>query len=159
MYKLKCPACGGNLKLTIGYDGCDWDSVKGEGSGFGYEITLDCFDCPRLYAIGRLKNEFHFSENIQTRRPYGVDPDIDDKAIRKLTEGVLIWDASQERPDIKYADGSCHGGLHSGDNLLVHTREGYPLESCIEYTAETGTWYIPDIPGWEDIFNLAVKKI
>ena len=70
MDKLKCPRCGGNLELSTSFDGCDWDSVKGEGSGFDYEIAL-VSDCGRVYPIGRLKDEFAFCENIESRRPYG----------------------------------------------------------------------------------------
>jgi len=68
--KLKCVACGGILDLQTSFDGCDWESVKGESSGFNYEIELIC-DCGRVYPIGRLKNEFDFCENIESRRPYG----------------------------------------------------------------------------------------
>jgi len=70
--KLKCTDCGGDLKLTVGFDGCDWNSVKGEGSGFGFAIHLDCANCPRCYPIGRLKDEFAFCEYIEKLRPYGV---------------------------------------------------------------------------------------
>jgi len=68
--KLKCTDCGGNLELHVAFDGCDWDSVKGAGSGFKFEIILSCVNCPRIYPIGRLKNEFDFSENIEVIRPY-----------------------------------------------------------------------------------------
>lgn len=72
--KLKCTDCGGNLDLQVAYDGCDWDSAKGEGSGFNYEIALACDDCGRIYPIERLKEEFAFCENIEKRRPYGKEP-------------------------------------------------------------------------------------
>lgn len=69
--KLKCTACGKDLELHVSFDGCDWDSVKGEGSEFCFEISLGCTDCGRIYSIGRLKDEFEFCENIKKRRPYG----------------------------------------------------------------------------------------
>lgn len=66
MQKLKCPECNSNLKLQIGYTGCDWETVKGEGSGYGFELSLLCTneDCRRIFTIGHLKNEFDFSEVI-----------------------------------------------------------------------------------------------
>jgi GNAT superfamily N-acetyltransferase len=70
MNKLKCADCGGNLELQIGFDGCDWDSVKGDGSGFEHEIRLVC-DCGRYYPIGRVKKYSDFCENIESRRAYG----------------------------------------------------------------------------------------
>ena len=70
-FKLKCPDCNAVLNLSVGFDGCDWDSVKGEGSGFNYEITLECPECGRLYPVGRLKREADFCENTEARRPYG----------------------------------------------------------------------------------------
>lgn len=69
--QLKCADCGGSLVLRVVFDGCDWFSVKGEGSRFDYEIELYCDECGRVYPIGRLKNEFAFCENVEQRRPYG----------------------------------------------------------------------------------------
>jgi len=69
--KLKCARCGSDLNLSVPFDGCDWDSVKGEGSGFDYNISLDCSACGRTYAIGRLKSRFDFCENVEEARPYG----------------------------------------------------------------------------------------
>ena len=68
--KLKCANCGENLELDVSFDGCDWDSVKGKGSGYDYEIQLYC-ECGRVYPIGRINNEFAFCENVESRRPYG----------------------------------------------------------------------------------------
>ena len=42
MLKLKCPHCGSYLGLETMYDGCDWQSAAGAGSGFGYVIALTC---------------------------------------------------------------------------------------------------------------------
>ncbi|MDR1631233.1 MAG: Trm112 family protein [Oscillospiraceae bacterium] len=69
--KLKCTDCRGSLDLLVSFDGCDRDSIKGGGSGYNYEITLQCDECGRIYPIGRLNNEFAFCENIKQRRPYG----------------------------------------------------------------------------------------
>ena len=33
MLKLKCTGCGSDLRLTFGYSGADWNTVKGNGSG------------------------------------------------------------------------------------------------------------------------------
>lgn len=56
---LKCVACKSeNLKMHVYYDGADWNSEKGEGSGFDYEVTLVCEDCGRAYPVCRVNNEF-----------------------------------------------------------------------------------------------------
>ena len=68
--KLKCTNCGDNLELEVSFDGCDWESIKGEGSNFNYKIALSC-SCGRVYPIGRLNNELAFCENIENYRPYG----------------------------------------------------------------------------------------
>lgn len=62
MDKLQCPGCGYNLKLIIGYSGCDWDTTKGEGSGFNYPVSLKCNKCGRVYTIGHVKKEKDFAE-------------------------------------------------------------------------------------------------
>ena len=72
--KLKCTKCGADLELSVGFDGADWDSVKGEGSGFDYSIKLSCIGkCGRIYNIGRVKNAMDFCENIEKLRPYEKD--------------------------------------------------------------------------------------
>mgnify|MGYP000064844623 CR=1 FL=1 len=63
---LKCNECGSVLKLSIGYTGCDWNTEAGEGSGYGYEVSLDCTNanCARIYTIGHIKNINDFSPVI-----------------------------------------------------------------------------------------------
>ncbi len=58
---LRCPACGSELEVSISYNGCDWDSEAGEGSGFNYTIYLSCTHCARTYPIGHIKRENDFS--------------------------------------------------------------------------------------------------
>lgn len=72
MEKLKCPVCGGELHLSLGYDGCDWDSAAGEGSGYGYSLSLICRTetCRRAYELGRLRDSLEFSEPIESLRAY-----------------------------------------------------------------------------------------
>ena len=72
---LKCTHCGSTLELSVGYDGCDWNSIKGAGSEFDYEISLCCpkMGCGRVYPIGRIKNHNDFSENLEEYRPYKTD--------------------------------------------------------------------------------------
>lgn len=60
---LACPACGAELETNISYDGCDWNSQAGGGSGFDWEITLACTRCSRLFPVGRVKRLVDFSEN------------------------------------------------------------------------------------------------
>ena len=59
---LKCPSCNSNLKLSIGYTGCDWNTKKGEGSGYGWEVSLFCVNCGNLFTIGHMKECFHLAE-------------------------------------------------------------------------------------------------
>ncbi len=63
---LVCPACGAELELHIGYDGCDWNSIAGEGSGFDYSVHLQCTCCPRTYPVGRVKKEKDFCGNVNS---------------------------------------------------------------------------------------------
>lgn len=77
--KLKCTRCGKDLELSAGFDGCDWESVAGEKSGFKYTIALVCNDCGRVYPIGRLKNYQDFCENIEKLRPYGREENLQRK--------------------------------------------------------------------------------
>lgn len=62
MQMLKCPQCNTILKLNIGYTGCDWDTVKGQGSGYGWEVSLHCVSCSSLFTIGHIKDYFSFAE-------------------------------------------------------------------------------------------------
>lgn len=57
---LRCPYCESELQLSIGYSGCDWDTVKGEGSGYGWPISLDCTNesCAIIFPLVHAK-EMH----------------------------------------------------------------------------------------------------
>ncbi|MEC1757400.1 hypothetical protein [Schinkia azotoformans] len=68
---LKCPECNSKLKIQYGYTGCDWLCEEGEGSGFGYEVSLDCTNdsCARIFTIGHLKSYGDFSE-VKEHKPY-----------------------------------------------------------------------------------------
>ena len=55
--------CGSPLYVSIGYTGADWDTIAGDGSGYGYEVSLRCNKCNRSYAICNLK------ENKISTRP------------------------------------------------------------------------------------------
>lgn len=62
----ECCKCGkSKLEVSVGYTGADWNSKAGEGSGFGWEISLVCPSCGRGYIIGHLKRLEDFSEHIQ----------------------------------------------------------------------------------------------
>ena len=62
--KPKCPVCGSDLELEIGYTGCDWNCKAGVGSGYGYEVSLCCnkYVCGRVFTLGMLKKDSDFSE-------------------------------------------------------------------------------------------------
>lgn len=62
MQLLKCPECNSVLKLDIAYSGCDWNTKQGKGSGYGWEISLQCDYCGRLFTLGHMKNSYDFSE-------------------------------------------------------------------------------------------------
>lgn len=68
--KLKCTDCKEPLSFFIGYDGCDYDSVAGEGSGFNCCIFLRCTNCGKVYTLGRVKDFSEFSESVEKYRPY-----------------------------------------------------------------------------------------
>ena len=72
MKKIKCPNCGSELYLQLGYDGCDWDTVAGDGSGYDFPLSLCCHNnqCACIFTLGRLRNEFAFSESIEEYRSY-----------------------------------------------------------------------------------------
>ena len=72
MLKLKCTGCGSDLRLTIGYTGADWNTVKGEYSRYGTEVSLDCTnrECALTYTIGQIRNYGDFVELKEEYRCY-----------------------------------------------------------------------------------------
>lgn len=69
---LKCPVCGSELELEVSFDGCDWNSKEGEGSGFDNQIALCCpkMGCGRVFPIGRVKKESDFSVVLDEYRRF-----------------------------------------------------------------------------------------
>lgn len=61
---IKCTECGSDLKLRVGFTGRDDLCKAGEGSGYGWEISLECTKkgCGRVYPIGHIKDYFDFKE-------------------------------------------------------------------------------------------------
>lgn len=56
-------SCGSqNITCNVSFDGCDQKSEAGQGSGFGYLISLECENCGRVYPIGWLKAYHDFSQ-------------------------------------------------------------------------------------------------
>lgn len=55
--------CGTPLYLSIGYSGADWETTAGDDSGYGYEVSLICKSCNKIYNICNIK------ENDLTTRP------------------------------------------------------------------------------------------
>jgi len=66
---LKCE-CGEVLRLTQGYTGADWECKAGDKSGYGYEVSLKCDECGRIYTLGMTKDYNDFSEIISKSRCY-----------------------------------------------------------------------------------------
>lgn len=58
MLRLKCTACGSELRLEVAFTGCDWETEAGKGSGYNWPISLKCPnpDCAIIYTIGHVKN-------------------------------------------------------------------------------------------------------
>lgn len=69
---LKCPVCGSDLELNIGYSGADWNCEAGEGSNFNYVISLDCTNdrCAGVFRVGYLRNPNEFSRVIEKYKTY-----------------------------------------------------------------------------------------
>lgn len=61
MKKLKCPGCNTNFKLNIAFTGCDWETDKGDGSGYNYPVSLYCNKCGAVYTIGHIQKESDFT--------------------------------------------------------------------------------------------------
>lgn len=69
---LKCPYCNSDLQLQIGYTGADWDTVAGEGSGFGHEISLNCMGdtCASVFPLIHAKESYHVSVVVEKYRHF-----------------------------------------------------------------------------------------
>lgn len=55
---LKCPYCNSDLSLEMGYSGADWETIAGEGSGYGYVLSLECMNntCASVFDLVHAKN-------------------------------------------------------------------------------------------------------
>ncbi|MEB8638327.1 hypothetical protein P4H32_32385 [Bacillus cereus] len=60
---LKCPYCNSDLQLRISYTGADWDTVAGDGSGYGWPIELNCTNdsCATIFPLVHAKEMHHVS--------------------------------------------------------------------------------------------------
>lgn len=58
-----CPDCHSELKVGYGFTGAAWDSEAGDGSGFGWEISLDCTGCDRIFPLGFVREYGDFSQH------------------------------------------------------------------------------------------------
>lgn len=63
---IKCAECGNNrqLALHVGWTGMDCDCKAGEGSGYGWVVSLFCPDCGRIYPICMTKDNRDVSEYV-----------------------------------------------------------------------------------------------
>lgn len=155
--RLKCTDCGCDLELRVAFDGCDWDTVDGENSGYKYPISLICVNdnCARVYTIGRLKNQFDFSASNTETRPFIVKKRIKenhllDKYVGRK-EGVIVYDSKTERMDIKFDLEDCYGGLHCGECFDVKINDEW-VPTRIEFK---NNWYLIDVDA--DIIGLKVR--
>lgn len=60
---LKCPECGAELELSVGYDGMSEEAEQyGKFSpNWGWVVSLDCTKCSRVYPICRTNNRLNIS--------------------------------------------------------------------------------------------------
>lgn len=60
-----CDECHeARLELSVGWTGADWNSEAGEGSGFGWEVSLVCPRCGRCYVVCHTKDVHDISPHI-----------------------------------------------------------------------------------------------
>ncbi|MEE5994306.1 MAG: hypothetical protein V3G42_13900 [Oscillospiraceae bacterium] len=62
---LKCPECGGELKLCVGYEGLHEDAKRYDerySNKWGWTVSLDCTECPRSYPVCKTPDYFYISE-------------------------------------------------------------------------------------------------
>lgn len=60
-----CEGCGSySIVSRVVFDGADWCSEAGEGSGFGWLVELVCVNCGRIYPVVRLKSDKNISDVI-----------------------------------------------------------------------------------------------
>lgn len=53
---LKCPECGAELELSVGFDGMSEEAVLYDSTfapNWGWVVSLDCTKCSRVYPICR----------------------------------------------------------------------------------------------------------
>lgn len=62
---LKCPECGADLKLSVGYDGMSEEAVLYDSTfapDWGWVVRLECTECSRVYPICRTRYYLGVSE-------------------------------------------------------------------------------------------------
>lgn len=60
----KCE-CGEELKHNVIWTGADWNCEKGEGSGYEYELVLECEKCGRVYSLCNMRNVSDVSFRVE----------------------------------------------------------------------------------------------
>jgi len=71
--------------------------------------------------------------------------------------GLLIWDIAAQRPDIRYPDGTCYGGLHCGNTLEVLIGNEW-IATRVEYSHDAGKWYLVGMGANRELQGLSVRK-
>jgi len=71
--------------------------------------------------------------------------------------GYLVWNAAAKRPDIRYPDGTRYGGLHCGNTIEVLVRDKW-VATRMEYSHDTGRWYLVGMGGSREFLGLSVRK-
>ena len=72
-----------------------------------------------------------------------------------MKEGCIVWDAINERPDIRYWDNTYYGGLHCRDTLEAFI--GGMWQPMRVECDSTGMWYLYGPKNFYEILWLIVR--
>ena len=64
---LKCPECGGELELYVGFDGLDEEAERYDkrySNKWSWKVSLDCTQCPCSYPVCKTPDQSYISEII-----------------------------------------------------------------------------------------------
>ena len=72
-FKLKCSECETILEPYVYFDGCDWESEAGDGSGYKWCVSLKCPCCGSIYPIARMREFNDISLTKKKEAPYNTE--------------------------------------------------------------------------------------
>jgi hypothetical protein len=74
-----------------------------------------------------------------------------------MREGYIVWNGNAQRPDIRYGDGTCYGGLHCGNTLEAFV-QGRWQPARIEYRHSADLWYLDGVENGGGILWMTVRN-